>query len=584
MKQYIFSLLLVIITFSIPTLPAYGSEIEDDDPTYELFNNGGVLFKLTKLGITPESAELLSVYKSYGGDKRIHSRHESLSRPIIAIADTAFRNCVNLKSMKLPCTLISSGASAFEGCSSLTSISIDSLVSTIGNEAFKDCAQLTEIYSYKETPPVCGEDVFLGVPVGECTLYVPFNTSETYRQAAGWNQIGTIVERQRFTVDSITYCVTDNGEVEAIWGECAYDKYRDLMYTPEGRRTDVHFTLPASVSYNEKEYKVASIAPWAFDGVSSDFITIPGNVETIGNYAFYGTIANSVTIEEGVKHIGNWAFAAYFETSLIKSITIANSVETIGDYAFADCDYLTSLELGNGVKRIGMCAFRHASQLKSITMPASIEEIGEKAFSSPHPHIQSMQLGEGLLSIKEGMFENYPFAIIVYLPNSLETIEDRAFLSLPTREYLETITFPENVRSLGEEIFLGCGRLKDLHVLALQPPLCKEGTFDGISPRDINLHVPEESLDLYKAAVGWKEFFETISTEEAMSNSFTAYIQNGIIVAEGLKAGETLSLYSSSGALLLNIAASEGQTKLPLPSVRGVYIISNGKEKVKMIL
>ena len=93
------------------------------------------------------------------------------------------------------------------------------------------------------------------------------------------------------------------------------------------------FVIPATYSYNGKNYKITQIGDYAFNGCLS---------------------LTSITIPQSITKIGNNAFRC---CSSLKSITIANSVTQIGDYAFSDCS------------------------LTNITIPDSVTEIGEEAFS-----------------------------------------------------------------------------------------------------------------------------------------------------------------------------------------------------------
>ena len=64
---------------------------------------------------------------------------------ITNIADYAFSNCINLKSIEIPSSVTSIGGGAFEGCNSLTSIVIPSSVTSIGYAVFDFCNHLTDI-------------------------------------------------------------------------------------------------------------------------------------------------------------------------------------------------------------------------------------------------------------------------------------------------------------------------------------------------------------------------------------------------------------------------------------------------------
>ncbi len=74
---------------------------------------------------------------------------------------------------------------AFYSCSNLTSITLPNSLMTIGYDAFNRCS-LTSITSLAVTPPECGENVFGGVNMQRCTLYVPAESIDAYKQALGW--------------------------------------------------------------------------------------------------------------------------------------------------------------------------------------------------------------------------------------------------------------------------------------------------------------------------------------------------------------------------------------------------------------
>ena len=151
-----------------------------------------------------------------------------------------------------------------------------------------------------------------------------------------------------FEVDGIYYNFTSSRTVEVTYKGEKYYSYDD-EYTGS-------VVIPASVSYNGKNYSVTSIGSSAFydcDGLTS--VTIPGSVTSIGNCAFY--YCDGLT-----------------------SITIPNSVTSIGYYAFYYCDGLTSITIPNSVTSIGSSAFYCCSGLTSVTIPNSVTSIGDDAF------------------------------------------------------------------------------------------------------------------------------------------------------------------------------------------------------------
>ena len=56
---------------------------------------------------------------------------------------------------------------------------------------------------------------------------------------------------------------------------------------------------------------------------------------------------------------------------MLKSVKITNSVETIGNCAFLQCQVLTQINIGSGVKTMGYGVFAGVWQLASITCQAT---------------------------------------------------------------------------------------------------------------------------------------------------------------------------------------------------------------------
>ncbi len=58
---------------------------------------------------------------------------------------------------------------------------------TIGNNAFRHCQALKHVYAYDKTPQVIADDMFHDIEfINEATLYVPKESGDLYKNAAGW--------------------------------------------------------------------------------------------------------------------------------------------------------------------------------------------------------------------------------------------------------------------------------------------------------------------------------------------------------------------------------------------------------------
>ena len=123
---------------------------------------------------------------------------------VTGIANGAFQNSDNLKSVEIPATIREVGASAFKGCSALERVVLPDLsapaaspmhLSTkaastnlliINDNAFADCTALNEVRNNSLAPQAVNETVFSGVDVSKCKLYVPEQSMNLYKEADIW--------------------------------------------------------------------------------------------------------------------------------------------------------------------------------------------------------------------------------------------------------------------------------------------------------------------------------------------------------------------------------------------------------------
>ena len=80
----------------------------------------------------------------------------------------------------------------------------------------------------------------------------------------------------------------------------------------------------------------------------------------LNDYILYLYTGNDTDVEvpDGIRLIANSAFAnnGVFSSSEISNVTINDEVEYIGDYAFDNCESLTEITIGTGLKSVGTYA------------------------------------------------------------------------------------------------------------------------------------------------------------------------------------------------------------------------------------
>jgi hypothetical protein len=115
---------------------------------------------------------------------------------IKTISMGTFYECSRLLSVTIPSSVTSIEGYAFGSCPGLTSITIPSSVTSIGEYAFHTCYGLKAIYA-NESIPVnlsLSPDVFWGVDMTSCILFVPIGSKSLYSSANQWKYFQNIYE------------------------------------------------------------------------------------------------------------------------------------------------------------------------------------------------------------------------------------------------------------------------------------------------------------------------------------------------------------------------------------------------------
>jgi hypothetical protein len=109
---------------------------------------------------------------------------------------------------------------------------------------------------------------------------------------------------------------------------------------------------------NNRTVTVIGKGAFTYSDISS--VTLPGSVKTIEGQSLWYSKINSIDIPQGVTKIGDQAFSSC--ASLV-SVTIPPGLTEIGNFAFMDCKSLTTVTIPPGTVKIGYGAFRGCDRL-----------------------------------------------------------------------------------------------------------------------------------------------------------------------------------------------------------------------------
>ena len=245
-----------------------------------------------------------------------------------------------------------------------------------------------------------------------------------------------------------------------------------------------------------------------------------------------------------------------WEKTHVKRIIIGDSVTTIGWSAFRDCNSLTSVTIPNSVTKIGIAAFRDCISLTSVTIPNSVTTIDDNAFSGCSS-LTSVTIPNSVTKISDNTFSDCSSLTSVTIPNSVTTIGSEAFSGCTN---LQKVHIGNSVKTIGEYAFYNGTSITQISSEAVVPPTCGLNVFANINKSKCKLIVPKNSLDAYKQADQWKDFFLIEGSTTGITN--TVYNKAGLA-----------DVYTIDGTKRLSKASTDEINALP----KGVYIV-NGKK------
>jgi hypothetical protein len=219
-----------------------------------------------------------------------------------------------------------------------------------------------------------------------------------------------------------------------------------------------------------KDWKDFDDIPWYSYSYSIQSVIINEGVTSLGNLAFAGCLMTSVEIPNGLTRIGRQAFTF---CNALTSVTIPNSVTSIENWAFSDCSSLTSVTIPNSVTSIGGGAFDGCTGLTSATIGSGVTNLGDWVFEKCSSLTTiTVAADNTTYSSADGVLFNKDKTILIQYPvgnpRTEYTIPDgvigffgAAFKDCKT---LTSVVIPTSVTGIVYSAFSGCTGLSSVTI------------------------------------------------------------------------------------------------------------------------
>lgn len=388
----------------------------------------------------------------------------------------SFYQCVNLREIEFPTTLVYICSKAFGNCVKLTSVTIPEGVELLGNSIFRNCSELvsaslpstlgnlnkmnSENYDiinyagYKNINGAMDSNSNISQPSYESSYgcLATFYNCPKLKDVTLAEGIKLLMNRMFLNCTALTSITLPStlARVNSAFIGCS--GLTEITF-PEtvveiGSLADctglTTLSIPSNVNVNDF---------FCTNCTALTSVNFKGNVGTrISSTSFSGCAAlTSVNIPTGVVTIGNNSFDGY---ASLAQLTMPEPLATIGEYAFRNSG-LTGITFQRNLTIIGKYAFDGCKDLVSINFPANVTEIKEYTFNDC-VKLKNIELPNGLIYIKDYAFNGCASLGKVTIPGGVQNISPGAFKNSGLTE----VILKEGVMSLSNNSFDGCLLLK----------------------------------------------------------------------------------------------------------------------------
>ncbi|MEI3419505.1 MAG: leucine-rich repeat protein [Blautia sp.] len=412
----------------------------------------------------------------------------TLESGITGIGDSAFTDCVNVKSVSMKSGITFIEAYAFYACGKLTDIKLPETVTSIGEGVWGECRSLTNIEIPKGVKKL-ENNLFYGctslsevmIPNSiqsiEPDLFTGCSNLKTVRyngSEEAWKELrvhssdinnATVYfceHKRRYGVRTIKRATCTEEGLEFI---TCYDCDYWGKVVPPSHRWNQFYTIDKRVSASEAGQE--SLHCSVCDAIKEDSVReiIYGQQEVVNNQKVNDSITWSLSADGELQINGSGdmpsgdSYWKEYKDRIVK-ITISDGITSIGNYTFGQCHNLTDVSIPQSVTSIGSGVFSSCTSLEEITIPESVSIMGMNVFNDCTSLLR-IKLPDKVVRIESMMFDGCKKLKEVVCSPKLNYIGSYAFNGCTN---LEKAPLSDTVRKIEMYAFAGCTNLKSITV------------------------------------------------------------------------------------------------------------------------
>ena len=406
---------------------------------------------LTEIDLTNATIAAYNGFEGSAG-KRVY-RYAANTIPDFAFynPETSVAN-TKLSSIKLPQNIKSIGNFAFNRCTALSgTIEIPfSVTDTIGKSAFSFCENISGLKL--SGVHYIGESAFQNCYLLTGDIEFPDSVSK----------IDSWAFANCDYVNSFKLSKTVTEIAKAAFNGCNADFYVNAENQAYSAVNGVLFSADKTTLIQYQKFK-------------SGNYDIPATVNVIGSHAFENCIG-------------------------LSSVNIPASVFMIEDYAFNGCTGLTgNFPITSGISVIGQYVFDNCTNISGFQIA---------------PDNTSYSFVNGLLveyqMIVKRCIESKSGNCVI--PANVLIIDNSAFSNCKN---ISSVTIPASIISIGQRAFYNCTGLVNIFVESAEPidMSYTPTAFEEINLKNCTLNVPVGTLDVYRSAEVWRNFYRIVEKQ-----------------------------------------------------------------------